>query len=220
MLFNGQLITETRVSAQPVSSPRQSPQEIRDRRLKSARNQENRLRQITTDHEIENGTDYGPAIRHARGEIIREDRPDIEDESAYKRTIRGARRSDGLRSALSCGSIDYPQWLAGERLRNDLEIADGARDRQFGMPARDHTMCGPGEAQIDAMKRVREVFSAISAGNIGIIRAVVVHYRGLTDIMRHVPQRAKATASAKAKLASGLDEIATYYGETKRKNFS
>lgn len=92
-----------------------------------------RVARIGADDGVQNGRDHGPgirlrAIRGRRNEIIRE--PDVvkedgPDPDGPNRVVRRARRVDPLRALKRVGTLQDRDIDAVERLRGDLEAAEG-----------------------------------------------------------------------------------------------
>ena len=119
--------------------------------------------------------DMGPDIRHERGELVRDERPDLD---APTKTISAARRKDGLRAMYDRGHIAGVQWAAAEKFRDDLAFADGAHpdggENGGVRTAFDVHKSGPADAQIDAIGRVRGAWLAVGLLLSGVLCAVVV----------------------------------------------
>ena len=104
--------------------------------------------------------DYGPLQAILRGEVLREDRPDIE---APNRQLSGARRRDYLREMKARHVITAAEWEAVERFRDDLAIASGSGHGVTIETAgiRGTPGYGPTERQVDAVTRVRAAFEGV-----------------------------------------------------------
>lgn len=159
--------------------------------------------------------DLGPAVMIRRGEIVREDRADPD---APNRTLAAARRRDGLRELHRRGHITDAQWAAGERLRDDMEFAAGARDRTpdfsgVRSTSRDY---GPGRLQLDAQTRVNAAHKAVGGGgerqpSLLLIAALswVVIYRSSVAAFAREKRMREAQAMDAVRLM--LDRLAEFY---------
>lgn len=161
-------------------------------------------------------TDYGPAVARVGARLVetgvggRVEIADRPDPDAPKRTIRGARRYDPVRSAC------VPAWMqaAAERFRDDVALADGVRDGERVHVSSSGSAHGPAAAQIDAQTRAREAFQAIRDGECGAEAADAVRCMVLAGvpIEGYEAGRRLRRGEGRARLTVGLVRLAAHYG--------
>ena len=164
-------------------------------------------------------TDYGPAVtRTKRGdlhmlpgaaEVEIVDRPDPD---APQRTVRGARRYDGLDELRRRGSISEAELVAAERFRTDCAQAEGARGGRDGGGSSGFNPSGygPSDAQIDAVTRARLAWQAIGLTSCGVMLWVVL---GNGSINAFVAAHDVGKTTASKWLRDGLARLTDHYAQ-------
>lgn len=172
-----------------------------------------RASRVGRDHGVVDNIDYGPGHQVERGDLVREDRADPDDDSRYKRQIRGGRRLDGLRLMWARGQLSGAHWTATEKFRDDIALAMGAR---LSTPGQSGVRVAfrsenyhPSMMQIDAHTRCQAAFRRCSARSKPIVEWVVV--QGKTLGAYEVAKRIRKDQTAKNWLVEGLDALADYY---------
>ena len=137
------------------------------------------------------------------------------------RRVRGHKRIDVLTDLMHRGTLSRLQVAAGFRLRDDCEIADGAkpgseRSEIRGGGARG----GPEHAQLAAMARYRNAVRAIGPILSGVVVHVVLRNRSLSewiDVRRAeggtAETRYAVAKRARAQLIDGMDRLEAHYGD-------
>ncbi len=116
--------------------------------------------------------DLGPAIRHQRGELVTEFRPD--PDNPQRGTVRGAKTRVWYHVAWIEGVLTDEQHEAADRYLVRLEQADGAQE---GSPARvagvgGQGSAGPTERQVMALADIRQANEVLGL-DATLIRQVV-----------------------------------------------
>lgn len=183
---------------------------------------------------IDGASDLGPAIRHRpvigpiasgpAGAVVRELRPadlqreDRPDPDAPKRTVRGARRRDGLRDMYEADRtrpeerrrITDAHWHAAEAFRSDLAVASGARPPRAAVRVQGagEAGYGPTERQVDATTRARGAHQAVGLIHAGVLSWVVISGGSLRDY-----ETCKGIRHGRGTdmLVAALDRLADYY---------
>ncbi len=119
---------------------------------------------------LEPATDYGP---DHRADVVREERADPDNPN---RTVRGGAARDGLKLLLTRRVLSKPLYDTARRFRDDLDMADGVRgDRVIGGGFSGRC---PADAQLDAIRRVRESWAVMGQTRANVVVWVV--WRGST----------------------------------------
>ncbi len=185
-----------------------------------------RKRRVPTLAELR--ADFGPSVQHAAivghdGTVLREARlekefrPDPENPNA---TVRGARRRDPLGDMLARGHVKIHQVMAAERFRDDLSLAEGARDGgrdMSGIRSADPTKYDVHPLQLDAMARVRAAWLAIGLARSGVVGACVV---GRATVTAYAAEARMDRGRAAEMLRAALDDLDRHYDRAPGRRFS
>ena len=139
------------------------------------------------------------------------------------RRVRGHRRVDVLYHLHhSRKMLTRRQAAAGVRLRDDYEIAHGAKPGAERSEVRGGGELGPAEAQLAAVARYRDALKAIGPVLMGIVLHVVIDNRPLVEwvaVRRAMTAEAAretvyaVSKRARAQLIDGLDRLDEHYGD-------
>jgi hypothetical protein len=133
-------------------------QAIRAEREKADKAAIARARAVGAGHGIKEGNDFGPPIRG--DQIEREFRPDPDPRVGP--LLHGGRVRDGLHAMYKRRFITMLQYHSVCRLRDDIDLAGGARIDPIDNAGIRSTHVGarwPDEYQLDAIMRVRNVWA-------------------------------------------------------------
>lgn len=156
-------------------------------------------------------SDLGPPSRRANGTAEITDAPDPARPHA---TIRRARAAWAPNALLGNGSITRGQFAACVRYRDDVELAEGARD---GMPAAASATrvdgaaasC-PTQAALDALARVRRVNAVLGRQGALVVTQCLVRDWSVRDLARSF---GFGERQASGVLCGAIARLAEYYGE-------
>lgn len=161
--------------------------------------------------------DYGPALhRDKRGNLVPwggassvmiEDRP---DPANLKRTVRGARRYDGIPGMVRNGSLSKDHQAAADRLRDDFSISQGVRGANETGVRAGFAATGASDAQLDAIGRVRDTQRAVGERLWPALTWVVLGNGSLRALAK---SRGMGQATAAKWLRDALDRLVEVFGD-------
>ena len=161
------------------------------------------------------GRDFGPSIRLARREVVKEFREDPDSPPGLAALIRGARVRDSLQTMEAARQITRAQWTAANRFRDDMAYAGGAQPGALDNAGVRSPMAGrawPGDLQLDCLDRCRRVWAWLEARNLTLIVDHVVVWGGTLDAFASRQRCRRETATSL--LQAGLNALVVFYDTT------
>jgi hypothetical protein len=178
-------------------------QAMRAERSQSEKDAIARARRVGAGHGVHEGNDFGPAIRAEQ--IIREFRPD--PDPSVGPLVHGGRVRDGLHAMYCRKLITIQQWHAVCRMRDDIDIAGGARLDRYdngGIRSPFSGAAWPDDHQLDAMERIRALWRALPFEHRALAFWMVLAGGTLNDYARLVRVRTDAISDAFQAALTGI----------------
>lgn len=151
-------------------------------------------------------------VRYNRDVVVGE-WVDPEQTNKFSKTpekVRAFRRVDTLVRLLAGGTLTKEHVAAGFRLRDDYELAEGARPGSERSEVRGTNVGGPADAQIAAVARYRNAVQAVGKSLCSMVLHVVLDNRSITA---WAEPRGKSVSECTGYLLAGMDRLVEHYGE-------
>ena len=153
-------------------------------------------------------TDYGPGVRHKRGEIEKGWRPDPDNPN---REVRGAKcvwQPDRMHRA---GTITLTQFLTCERYDRTVALASGAKLSDYGAVGRlpPWEQGTPAERTLNAQTALRRADEALGPEQARLIRLLVLCNKSVAEI---AAMRGERDLEAKGRVLGAVDRLAEWWG--------